>query len=376
MIWKRLHSPRIGACRPLRPSRQPRSRSLRTAARCCTRHFRRRTRSFSRAPFWPLATGSTEPWMASSIIWRHARPSSILLFLCFRIPVSRCNAPAPRPPRVSLRCRSTRSRRSTRAHEMRWANRSRHPPQQRSATMRTIRSTAMPMTAASWRQPAFRRAKSVHPPRRPATSCWASVKSHTSGCRRQIPGADPLRFDFDKDIGNLNKSTPLVTFSASTDLAKFKNRGGKIIWYHGVSDPGPPVQGTIAYYDALTARNGGPDATATFARLFLVPNMGHCRGGPATDQFDMLSPLVAWVEHGTAPDRIIASGNALCLAPGHPQPAALSISAGNALCRSRRRRSWRGGQLCLRRESQQLKVEQADGATKYRFIDQPGGWVG
>jgi len=129
------------------------------------------------------------------------------------------------------------------------------------------------------------------------------------------PGADPLRFDFDKDIGNLNKSTPLVTFSASTDLAKFKNRGGKIIWYHGVSDPGPPVQGTIGYYDALTARNGGPDETATFARLFLVPNMGHCRGGPATDQFDMLPPLVAWVEHGTAPDQIIASGTRFASPP-------------------------------------------------------------
>jgi feruloyl esterase len=122
------------------------------------------------------------------------------------------------------------------------------------------------------------------------------------------PGADPLRFDFDKDIGSLNKDTPMVTFSASTDISRFKNRGGKIIWYHGVSDPGPPVQGTIAYYEALTARSGGPEQTTAFARLFLIPNMGHCRGGPATDQFDMLSPLVSWVEQGTPPDQIIASG--------------------------------------------------------------------
>jgi len=129
------------------------------------------------------------------------------------------------------------------------------------------------------------------------------------------PGADPLRFDFDKDVGNLNKSTPLVSFSASTDLTKFKDRGGKIVWYHGVSDPGPPVHGTIAYYDALTARNGGRDQTATFARLFLVPNMGHCRGGPATDQFDMLTPLVAWVEHGMAPNQIIASGTRFASPP-------------------------------------------------------------
>ncbi len=128
-------------------------------------------------------------------------------------------------------------------------------------------------------------------------------------------GSDPLRFDFDKDVANLSKSTPLVTYSASTDISKFKQRHGKIIWYHGVSDPGPPVQGTIAYYEGLAARNGGVEETKSFARLFLVPNMGHCRGGPATDQFDMLTPLVAWVEHGTAPDAIIASGTRFTSAP-------------------------------------------------------------
>jgi hypothetical protein len=122
------------------------------------------------------------------------------------------------------------------------------------------------------------------------------------------PGADVLRFDFDKDLGRLNKDTPMVSFSASVDLATFKKRGGKIIWYHGVSDPGPPALATIAYYDALMARNGGWDQTATFARLFVVPNMGHCGGGPSTDQFDMLTPLVSWVEDGVAPDRIIATG--------------------------------------------------------------------
>jgi len=129
------------------------------------------------------------------------------------------------------------------------------------------------------------------------------------------PGFDPLRFDFDKDDANLNKNTPLVTYSTSTDISKFKARHGKIIWYHGVSDPGPPVQGTIAYYEGLAERNGGVEATKSFARLFLVPNMGHCRGGPATDQFDMLTPLVAWVEHGTAPDAIIASGTRFTSAP-------------------------------------------------------------
>jgi hypothetical protein len=122
------------------------------------------------------------------------------------------------------------------------------------------------------------------------------------------PRMNPLSFSFDKDIGNLNKSTPLVTYSASTNISKFKNRGGKVIWYHGVSDPGPPALGTIEYYKQLTARNGDLAETRKFARLFLIPNMGHCRGGPATDQFDMLTPLVTWVEQGVAPDQIVASG--------------------------------------------------------------------
>jgi Tannase and feruloyl esterase len=110
------------------------------------------------------------------------------------------------------------------------------------------------------------------------------------------PSFAPLSFDFDKDVANLNTNTPLVSYSASTDISRFKERSGKIIWYHGVSDPGPPVHGTIAYYKALTARYGGLQETQAFARLFLVPNMGHCRGGPATDEFDMLTPLVAWVD--------------------------------------------------------------------------------
>jgi pimeloyl-ACP methyl ester carboxylesterase len=128
------------------------------------------------------------------------------------------------------------------------------------------------------------------------------------------PAYNPLSFDFDKDIANLRKQSPLITTSTSTDISKFKNRGGKIIWYHGVSDPGPPVLGTIAYFDALTVKNGEED-TKKFARLYLVPNMGHCRGGPATDQFDLLTPLVNWVEHGTAPQEVIASGTNFTSAP-------------------------------------------------------------
>jgi len=129
------------------------------------------------------------------------------------------------------------------------------------------------------------------------------------------PSFNPLRFNFDTDVTRLNKQSPVVTYSTSLDIAKFKQRHGKIIWYHGVSDPGPPAVGTIEYYKELAARNDGLQATMSFARLFLIPNMGHCGGGPATDKFDPLTPLVDWVEHDVAPDTIIASGTNFTTAP-------------------------------------------------------------
>jgi feruloyl esterase len=129
------------------------------------------------------------------------------------------------------------------------------------------------------------------------------------------PDFDPLSFNFDTDIVRLNKRSPVVTYSTSLDLAEFKQRHGKVIWYHGLSDPGPPATATKEYYKELAARNGGFESTMKFARLFLIPNMGHCGGGPATDQFDALTPLVDWVEHDIPPDSIVASGTRFTSAP-------------------------------------------------------------
>ena len=129
------------------------------------------------------------------------------------------------------------------------------------------------------------------------------------------PYFDPLSFNFDTDIARLNSRSPIITHSTSLDTAEFERRRGKIIWYHGLSDAGPPATGTIEYYKEMMATHGGLENTMTFARLFLIPNMGHCGGGSATDQFDALTPLVAWVEHDVAPDAIIASGTNFSSAP-------------------------------------------------------------
>jgi feruloyl esterase len=90
-----------------------------------------------------------------------------------------------------------------------------------------------------------------------------------------------------------------------TNLSALKSRGAKIMVYHGVSDAIFSVNDTQAWYDGLRANNGG-DASS-FAKFYRVPGMGHCSGGPATDQFDMLTPLVKWVEQGQAPQAVVAT---------------------------------------------------------------------
>ncbi|HLK80969.1 MAG TPA: tannase/feruloyl esterase family alpha/beta hydrolase [Xanthobacteraceae bacterium] len=117
-----------------------------------------------------------------------------------------------------------------------------------------------------------------------------------------------LNFNFDADLGMLNPSTPIVTYSTSADIRRFVDYGHKIIWYHGLSDPGPPVLGTIKYYEDMAQQFGGLERAQQFSRLYPVPNMGHCSGGAATDQFDLLTPLANWVENGVPPGPVLAKG--------------------------------------------------------------------
>jgi Tannase and feruloyl esterase len=88
-------------------------------------------------------------------------------------------------------------------------------------------------------------------------------------------------------------------------LHRVQSRGAKVLVYHGLSDAIFSSNDTLAWLAALRATHGS--ATSSFVRYFPVPGMGHCSGGPATEQVDWLTPLVAWVEQGRAPERIEAA---------------------------------------------------------------------
>jgi hypothetical protein len=103
-----------------------------------------------------------------------------------------------------------------------------------------------------------------------------------------------------------------------TNLDTFSGNGGKLIFYHGVSDPWFSVLDTVDYYKRLVRDNGGNENVSKWSRLFLVPGMGHCSGGEKTvDTFDILGAITDWVEKGIAPDKIIATGKAF---PGLSRP--------------------------------------------------------
>ncbi len=104
---------------------------------------------------------------------------------------------------------------------------------------------------------------------------------------------------------------------AWTNLSTFRNHGGKLIFFHGVSDPWFSAQDTVRYYEQLGKENGAAPVQ-DWSRLFLVPGMAHCSGGEATlGRFDLIDPIVQWVEQKRAPESVVATGASL---PGQSRP--------------------------------------------------------
>lgn len=92
------------------------------------------------------------------------------------------------------------------------------------------------------------------------------------------------------------------------DYAAFIAQGRKLIWYHGLSDPAlPPFRDYVLYEQLARATPGSFATLQKNIRLFMVPGMQHCGGGPGPNLFDTITPLSAWVEQGTPPNAIIAT---------------------------------------------------------------------
>ncbi len=135
-----------------------------------------------------------------------------------------------------------------------------------------------------------------------------------------IPEGPPVGTTFDVDAAAaaaMDARAMVGDSSDWTNLSTFRGHGGKLIFAHGVSDPWFSAQETVRYYELL-GRDNAEAPLRDWSRLFLVPGMGHCGGGARTlDQFDLLSPLIDWVESDRAPDRVIATGKS---APGESRP--------------------------------------------------------
>jgi transposase/pimeloyl-ACP methyl ester carboxylesterase len=134
-----------------------------------------------------------------------------------------------------------------------------------------------------------------------------------------------LGFDMDTDAPRIYATTPEFPRSSwdliaawETDLSAFRARGGRMIVPHGVSDPVFSIHDTRRWWEAVDSTHAGE--AAEFVRFFAVPGMAHCGGGPATDRFDALAAIVAWVEAGDPPHRMEASAGETSPWPNRTRP--------------------------------------------------------
>lgn len=132
------------------------------------------------------------------------------------------------------------------------------------------------------------------------------------------------RFDFATDAVRAETADNDTLNALDPDLSGFLGRGGKLIQYHGWSDPQISPANSTQYYERVTDLLGGRARIHDAYRLFMAPGMGHCSGGAGPNSFDMVTALEDWVERGRAPDAIIASkleqGNVVMTRPLCPYP--------------------------------------------------------
>lgn len=114
-------------------------------------------------------------------------------------------------------------------------------------------------------------------------------------------------FDLDRDMPLMDEEIGYVD-AVDPDLNRYKATGGKLLITHGWSDTTITPETSVWYYDSVLDTMGPNQSD--WMRLFMVPGMGHCGGGPGVNTFDSIGTLEQWVEQGIAPDQMMGRNNA------------------------------------------------------------------
>ena len=123
----------------------------------------------------------------------------------------------------------------------------------------------------------------------------------------QNPNWDYMTFDFDSMMTLADRIDDGVTKATDPNLRDFFHRGGKLLQYHGWTDPSISPLNSINYYNSVLDFMGGPPNVRDSYRLFMAPGMDHCGGGDGPNTFDSIHAIEEWVEAGKQLDHIVAS---------------------------------------------------------------------